>query len=477
MIHRIQFNHFLAIVTFSILLSSCRKETSAPEGKDNSIVSAKAWFDRNSKLYPEIWTTNQNNLDWENAITVSTSNSSNYLVVPYKNLVRFQIKAIALSRQLVFTIKKGGEIEKANVLETFAPENYLIKNKNELFKKYFSKDFNSFTGGFIFYNFDYSIIDKPNYRGGVKIGENEVKIKDKIISGKSVNSAIKSQISSKTAECNYYFFGIFYSDGSFLPLYYIGSVCEVEEGSQINWANFEGSNNGNPGGTGGPTLEQILDAFDNNIKDSLTTPCVKAILANLKSLQGGEIGKIINLLSQNIPSWNWVLYEGSTSNNNNAETWPLGPNGCATVLNPDRIQHYTELAIVRTMLHEAIHAYLVNFYYNDPGAVGLAYPELVQYYYQGIDTATAQHIAMGNNLVGSIAYALKYYGQGHGYDLPDELYNDMAWGGLYGENSGVPAFNALTPFVRERIRNRNAAENSSTIRDTEVPSGAQACNF
>jgi hypothetical protein len=77
---------------------------------------------------------------------------------------------------------------------------------------------------------------------------------------------------------------------------------------------------------------------------------------------------------------------------------------------------------------------------------------------------------MGNQIVSAIAASLKLYGQSHGYELDDEVYNDMAWGGLYGDSGGVPAFNQLTPFVRERIRARNAAENSSSPRDGETPS-------
>lgn len=63
-----------------------------------------------------------------------------------------------------------------------------------------------------------------------------------------------------------------------------------------------------------------------------------------------------------------------------------------------------------------------------------------------------------------------------GYNHADQIYSDIAWGGLYNDQTGVPAFNSLTPFVRERIRNRNAAENANVVRDGEVPAGVKTCN-
>lgn len=481
---KIQFTHnyvvlFATAILLTYLLSSCKKGVEEGTMPDSAIVSnAKKWVEDNSKQNPEIWHINQPKLDWINASMITSSANSRYLVVPYKELVRFELKAIALSRQVVFKIKNESDIEGANVLETFAPENYLVANKKGLAAKYLNKDLSSFTGSVIFYNFDYSAVDKAVYRRGIKRGQAEIRARDSFVFGGRGIATGKSATTGRTAACYAVTLGLYDEDGNFTPLYFIGIFCDVEEGTfnNIDWATYNGSN-GNTGNGEGPTVDQILDAFDNSIKDSLTNTCLKAILANIKGLNGSQFGEIIKKLSQNVPGWNWVVYDDALSSNNNAETYDMGPNGCITILNTNRIQPYTELALVRTLLHEGVHAFLSNYFRNDPNAAGKDYPGLFQLYLQGMDTSVAQHIAMGTNFVNSIADAIKYYGQGHGYDLPDEVYNDMAWGGLYGETTGVPAFNALTPYIRERIRNRNAAENSSTTRDTEVPTGGQACNF
>jgi hypothetical protein len=453
-----------------VLVTSCHKGD-VVDNSDNLLTEkAKAWFDKNSKLYPAIWDNNRNNLSWSEAFSIKGADNSNYLIVPYKNLVRFQTKSIVLSRQLIFKLDMKDEVEKAQIMEVFADEKYLSSHKKDLFRMYNSNNYELFTGGIIYYNFDYSVIDNPNYRSGRRIGYSKVKLQNSILPVKQGNG-LKNGIASVTNECLYYFFGIFYDDGSFQPLYYVGCVCDVEEGGNVNWANYNGSNNGNPGGSEGPTTEQILAAFDASIVDSLSIQCVKTILANLKSANsGGKIGQMLNLLSQNIPSWNWVVSDGETVTGHSADTYTNGPNGCFTILSRTKMQNCTELAIVRTMLHEAVHSYLVNYFYNDPSAAGADYPQLLQMLANSTDTAQIHHIVMGNQIVSAIAASLKLYGQSHGYELDDEVYNDMAWGGLYGDSGGVPAFNQLTPFVRERIRARNAAENSSSPCDGETPS-------
>lgn len=229
------------------------------------------------------------------------------------------------------------------------------------------------------------------------------------------------------------------------------------------------------GGDNGGGDTDVLEDFDDKIIDSLERPCLSNVLNSLKNLQGGKIGEVIKKLSGSNPTWDWVVYD-INSGPYPGVTYDNYPNGAETYLAFDKIQNYTDLAVARLMLHESVHAYLVNYFHNDPVALGKEYPELLKMFFDNTDTATAHHILMGDKLVNDVSIALKAYGVSKGYNIGDEVYHDLAWGGLYGNSTGVAAFERLTPFVRERIRNRNAAENSNTTRETGPPRGQKACN-
>ena len=225
----------------------------------------------------------------------------------------------------------------------------------------------------------------------------------------------------------------------------------------------------------GPSNNDLLNEFDDSIIDSLNHECLKSILSSLKGLQGGKIAEIIYKLSGDIPSWDWKLKEGSTTIGR-AETFDDAPNGAYTVFNYSSFQNSTDLAIARTMIHEAVHAFLLNYFNNDPASAQLDYPQLFEAYLISQDTALVQHELMGEKFVADIAAALKAYGVSKGYNFSDEVYRDIAWGGLYNETTGVSAFNKLLPFERERIRHRNSAEISGFQVDDQVPVGTKICN-
>jgi hypothetical protein len=233
------------------------------------------------------------------------------------------------------------------------------------------------------------------------------------------------------------------------------------------------------GGGGGGGGENPGDNFDNHITNNITHECLTAILDKIKALSEGKIASIVTAFSGTAPNWNWTVNDALTNSNNVGETDPSITNGnITTSLNWSIMQNYTDLAAARTMMHEVVHAYLVAYFANDPTAAQKDYAQLYEDYLSDKypNMGTAQHEEMGRSFVDQIANALQQYGQNNGYgNLSYEVYHDMAWGGLYGNNTGVAAFNALTPFERERIRARNSAENSGHANPDASPAGNKAC--
>ena len=242
-----------------------------------------------------------------------------------------------------------------------------------------------------------------------------------------------------------------------------------------------GSGNNSGGYTGDnntQSLDNLLADFDNRIQDSLEHQCLKDVLDTIKKIKEGKIAEIIQQFSGEVPNWRLTLKEGYAGGNN-AQTDPFFTNGSISItFDYTKIGRGTDLAVARTMMHESVHAYLVAYFINDPTTAQKDYTQLFEdYITKKYPTwGDAQHEEMGRSFVDQIALALKQFGQKRGYNIDDQIYHDLAWGGLYNDYSGVAAFNKLTPFEKERIRNRNAAENSNTTRDTEVPVGIKTCN-
>lgn len=231
--------------------------------------------------------------------------------------------------------------------------------------------------------------------------------------------------------------------------------------------------NGNGGG-GGSTNE----AFDNSIVDSLS-PCRDIILTGIKNLATGQIANIIHHFTGNVPGFNWKIIENSTTSdpNANATTQDHPSQGFVlTTLNTTNLANATDLFVARTIMHEAIHAYLVAYFYNDPNTAILTYPELYDYYVLQLypDINDPHHAIIANNLVNDISMALKNFALAKGYTNNAnlrEVCDNLAWGGLYGTN----AFANLPINQKIDIDERNTAEKTSQNYNGTTLLGTKAC--
>lgn len=184
----------------------------------------------------------------------------------------------------------------------------------------------------------------------------------------------------------------------------------------------------------------------------------------------------------------------------------VSPNGTITynitiTFKNNYLNTATDLSIVRTAIHENIHAILmylamVDFLNEEyiPIDDNLTYQQLLKAYSDKMEElGTYTYLPFNGNLhhgfmadfINDIAETLKAYGISKGYNLSDQFYNDMAWGGLThiedaeGNKISNPVFLALVPNGndRTRIKNRLAAENSNTTREDAIPSLSQnSCN-
>ncbi|WP_130855561.1 hypothetical protein [Olivibacter jilunii] len=220
------------------------------------------------------------------------------------------------------------------------------------------------------------------------------------------------------------------------------------------------------GGTGG-SIEEEMAQFDENIKDSLTSFCLRSALEGIKNLKDGKIAEIITKFSGQVPNWNWTVKEGPLGPNINGIT-TLITGGALTTIDFSKFQNATTLAMARTMMHEAVHAYLTVYFRYDPLNAQKDYPGMVKAWSQSKhpDYADIQHDQMVKSFVGDIAKALEDYGIACGYSIDSYIYNDLAWGGLDFMNNSQ-----LSDTDKERIQNRLSAEQTGTVYGDEAPAG------
>ena len=239
-------------------------------------------------------------------------------------------------------------------------------------------------------------------------------------------------------------------------------------------------------------VEEMLEGICNgdeilnpeNLDDQITTtlpPCLDSLVNDLKSLQNGKFGKIIKKFAGNNPvplSYNWAINSASLDSTIIANTHPLIQGGVATsTINSDFTSISTNLSIAKTLIHEAFHAYLVSVYrYRD---IDFNYANMINQYSSTFNknpNDIHHHLFTTNNIVMEISAALKEYGIYMGYNFPQQFYDDMAWGGLY----GTQAYNALSTSQKERIESTIESEftNSNNSPNNTLginPRGVQIC--
>jgi len=120
-----------------------------------------------------------------------------------------------------------------------------------------------------------------------------------------------------------------------------------------------------------------------------------------------------------------------------------------STFNSQAFSNSTDLSWARTMLHEAVHAYLVAFYAVDRPTWIATYPEMVEDWDVLQNWNDVHHEEYARSIVNEIALSLQEFGDSRGYNNLDlNYYKDLAWGGL----EDTSAFMALSPSEQQRIK-------------------------
>lgn len=211
----------------------------------------------------------------------------------------------------------------------------------------------------------------------------------------------------------------------------------------------------------------LIDKWENSkIDDTELNKCMQPVVAALKDITNGSLGQIIQKFSGDTPGFNWKLKDGQLPADQNAFTSSLYDRTTGTItttFDGRKFKKSTDLAVARTILHEAIHAYLTVYFKVDPSSATISFPQLVDDFKKNSfngNLNSVQHAEFVRNFISQIALALEDFGKSKGYDLSKQFYEDLAWGGLTHtgqyDASGTPIesswFKSAVPNATDRKR-------------------------
>lgn len=171
---------------------------------------------------------------------------------------------------------------------------------------------------------------------------------------------------------------------------------------------------GNPGGgsTSSPTtiLNFSLQPCQTAVLDRLVT------LSSMPVADGGLLAFVVNQFGGDNTKYNWALQNGSLSLGTYGSTGPYDKtyNFVITTFDASQWRNASDLSIARTMLHEAVYAYLLSYFANNVFLAAAQYGDLVDAYTAAAAAGVTnpnipQHNFIAQDLRDDIAYALRQY--------------------------------------------------------------------
>jgi hypothetical protein len=203
----------------------------------------------------------------------------------------------------------------------------------------------------------------------------------------------------------------------------------------------------------------VLQAWDDNIIIAPSVrPCITAILNNIRGIRQGAIAQMILIMSGNIPTFDWEIHEVPQLNppntNASAITTTGGNAHSITQLNQSILSNATNISLARTILHEAIHAFIysyvtnLNFLTQAEKDQILALPfakKIKQFFrlkYDNPNYSNNFHNLMVTNFHADIKVALMELCPILGLNVPaaelESFCYDLAWGGLQDNSPDSP---------------------------------------
>ena len=215
--------------------------------------------------------------------------------------------------------------------------------------------------------------------------------------------------------------------------------------------------------TGIGTLEPALldplyleaEALERKIDSTELDDCVREVLTALTKLPDG-LGFVVQKFAKGGADFDLKVVVATPSSTTSVASTTTEVKDqkryYITRINPLYLETATDLSIAKTILHESIHAYLLAYYYNDPRFLYENYPQFLEEVVQGTngDLMPIHHEAIIRSFVSDIATSLRKYGESKGYDLSNQFYEDLAWGGL----TTMATFSQMFSYS-ERVRIQN----------------------
>jgi hypothetical protein len=229
---------------------------------------------------------------------------------------------------------------------------------------------------------------------------------------------------------------------------------------------------------------KVALTIESKINGTLLNPYSKGIFQQVKNTTVCDITEVLAKLGANKSVYNTIIKSEVAPSGAPAQTVPNSPFNYTIYISTDYVGK-TKLFIATTMFHEIIHAYflsIVDDYKSNPNNNQNLYnlnsfPSLFQAYCdkkyppaQGT-SSDLHHLEMANYYVDAIARASQEFQTGIPVAAgasPQQIYNDLAWGGLI----GTPVFDATYSIGnpnRQRILNRYAYEQNGTAIGAGTP--------
>jgi len=480
----------------TLIVISCKKDKGlAPVNENNTVLSKNSpdYLKRLSAIKEKYYSfkfdqkliANVNQKyswipDWEHPRSQIVNDTVSYVFFPLVTYVTENNKP-----------KKISELRSANYL--------MVKNEKEFYKAFYyqsispaSKEtselaIDNFTGNLLLTNFENGKSYLLDYVDG-KVSQGYQKKKMLALNKQSISkpgsisyweSICRTELkfckfaSDGPTNCNSGTVHIIYSPDCHWPQGNCGGNYSLIDSSEVTVCEDQwfpdpptdpGDNGGGTGGGGdsGTTTEE----FNHRINLDELSPCASSVLSSLMYQSQGSVVAMIQKFSGEVPGYTWNLKNGTLPDYVNGSTNKT-TGGASTIIDIAKYKNGTDLALARTLLHEAVHAYLVSYFANNPALAQLSYPDmLVEWEKQKHPTLNdVQHIEMTIEFKNDIAAGLREYGDLHNYSFssPEEknqFYSDMAWGGL----EQTPAYKSLSVSDQNRILDTIVAEQYGTDR-------------
>ena len=220
----------------------------------------------------------------------------------------------------------------------------------------------------------------------------------------------------------------------------------------------------------------IAQAIEDQIDDSKLDPCPKEVLNKLKNTTVCDMTNVLTKLGAN------TIYSVKIQSGNSggfpAQTVRNSRNDYTVTVSNDRYTSSTDLFKASNILHEIIHAFFMSlvddYTASQNPSVFNEFPSLFQKF---VDTKypgskeDAHHEEMANSYVDAIGSALQEFQTGVAIPngvKPDQLYTDLAWGGL----SHAPIYDkhfSNKPQEKLRIENRYRCESNGGTAGSGTP--------